>query len=217
MTTTLATTFRVNCPETAARHLAGVVIGLIVTAGLFWMMQYLIDTADRELVNEPMRATLEFVRLIRDKPIRPKPPKVIDRPTKPPPDLPRPDNLGDSSPTIDVGDMDAPDIPPGDPVGSDIFDGYGEGDYLPIVKVEPIYPARALSRGIEGYCVIEFTLTRHGTVRNPFVVESQCTHSVFERASLEAVLKFKYKPRVIDGVQIEVPGVQNKFTFRITD
>jgi len=29
-------------------------------------------------------------------------------------------------------------------------------------------------------------------------------------------MKFKYKPRVVDGQAIEVPGVQNKFTYEIT-
>jgi len=54
-----------------------------------------------------------------------------------------------------------------------------------------------------------------GTVRNPFVVDGQCTSSLFHSASVQAALKFKYKPRVIDGQAVEVPGVQNKFTYEI--
>ena len=38
---------------------------------------------------------------------------------------------------------------------------------------------------------------------------------MFEKASVKASLKFKYKPRVIDGEAIEVPGVQNKFTYEL--
>ena len=95
--------------------------------------------------------------------------------------------------------------------------GVGEGDYLPIVQVAPIYPQRALSRGNEGFCVVEYTVTRQGTIRDPFVIESQCTSALFHRASLQAALKFKYKPRVVDGQAIEVPGVQNKFTYEITE
>jgi protein TonB len=95
--------------------------------------------------------------------------------------------------------------------------GIGEGDYLPIVKVAPIYPQRALIRGIEGYCVVQYTVTRQGTIRDPFVIEDQCTDSLFYRPSLQAALKFKYKPRVIDGQAVDVPGVRNKFTFQIED
>ena len=61
--------------------------------------------------------------------------------------------------------------------------GVGEGDYLPIVKVAPIYPNRALTRGIEGYCVVMYTVTTLGTTVNPVVVEDQCTSSLFHRAS----------------------------------
>jgi TonB family protein len=90
-------------------------------------------------------------------------------------------------------------------------------DYLPIVKVAPIYPQRALSRGIEGYCVVQYVVTRQGTIRDPFVIEDQCTSSLFHRASVQAALKFKYKPRIIDGEAVEVPGVQNTFTFKIEE
>ena len=50
--------------------------------------------------------------------------------------------------------------------------GVSDGEYLPIVKVAPVYPSRALSRGLEGFVIVEFTVTRQGTVRDPVVVES---------------------------------------------
>ena len=93
--------------------------------------------------------------------------------------------------------------------------GVTDGEYLPIVKVAPVYPSRALSRGLEGYVIVEFTVTRTGTVTDVVVVES--TSTLFERAASEAALKFKYKPRVIDGEAVEVPGVRNKITFEIAN
>ncbi len=90
-----------------------------------------------------------------------------------------------------------------------------EGDYLPIVRVAPVYPARALSRGIEGYVDMSFTVTTTGTVKDPIVVFS--TSSLFERAATRAVLKFKYKPRVVDGIPVDVPNVKTRITFRIED
>ncbi len=38
---------------------------------------------------------------------------------------------------------------------------------------------------------------------------------VFDRAALDAVVKFKYKPRVVDGEAMAVAGVQNKISFEI--
>ena len=40
----------------------------------------------------------------------------------------------------------------------------GDGEYLPIVKVAPIYPRRAQTRGISGYCIVEYTVTTSGAI-----------------------------------------------------
>ena len=88
----------------------------------------------------------------------------------------------------------------------------GDGEYLPIVKVQPIYPRRALQRGIEGYVIVEFTVTKNGSVANPKVVEAE-PPNLFDKAAVDAAKKFKYKPRVIDGEPTEVMGVQNRITF----
>jgi len=88
-----------------------------------------------------------------------------------------------------------------------------DGDYLPIVKVAPVYPSRALSQGLEGFVVVEFTVARSGAVKDVIVVES--TDSLFERAAVEAAYRFKYRPRIIAGQSVEVPGVRNRITFDI--
>ena len=90
-----------------------------------------------------------------------------------------------------------------------------EGDYLPIVKVAPMYPRRAQSRGLEGHCDLQFTVTPLGTTADVSVIE--CTSSLFERASVQALLKFKYKPRVVNGTAIAVPGLRHRITFQIED
>lgn len=196
----------------------GLVVGLMITLFLFWFMQYLINTADKSLNEDKNRALVDFVRVERDESIeRKKPkPKKPPPPDAPPPQPPTPqlDNLDPSADTIAI--QAAPVQTDIDMTGGFSL-GVGEGDYLPIVKVAPIYPQRALSRGIEGFCVVAYTVTRQGTIRDPFVVEDQCTSSLFHRASVQAAMKFKYKPRVMDGQAVEVPGVQNKFTYTITE
>ena len=63
--------------------------------------------------------------------------------------------------------------------------GVSDGEYLPIVKVAPVYPNRALTRGLEGDCILEFTVTRAGSVEDVMVVE--CTSGLAEAGSLEVV------------------------------
>ncbi len=218
MSATILETLSLNKSGDYVRLAIGLLLGLVITAGLFWMMQYLIATADRSLNESKTGALLDFVRLKRDESVqrRQLKPKKPPPPDAPPPQPPTPklESLDPSAEKIAISAV---------PVETDIemsggFSlGVGEGDYLPIVKVAPIYPARALQRGLEGFCVVQYTVTSLGTIKDPVIIESQCSSSLFHRSSLQAALKFKYKPRVIDGEAVEVPGVQNKFTYEIVE
>lgn len=218
MSVTINQSLSQNQSGNLIRLAIGLIMATVVTLSLFWLMQYLIETADRTLNDDSAGNLVDFVRVKRDEAIerRQLKPKKPPPPDAPPPQPPTPqlDNLNPNAEKIAISAV---------PVETDIemtggFSlGVGEGDYLPIVKVAPIYPNRALTRGVEGYCVVQYTVTRQGTTRDPVVIEDQCTSSLFHRASVNAALKFKYKPRIIDGEAVEVPGVQNKFTYEITE
>jgi protein TonB len=60
-----------------------------------------------------------------------------------------------------------------------------------------------------------FTVTTAGTVRDPVVEFS--TSSLFDRAAIRAVLKFKYKPRVVDGQPVDVPNVKTRIRFQLEE
>ncbi len=216
MTATIASVLTVRHSGAIARQLVGLVLGLVMTTGLFWIMQYLIATADRTLKDDGARNVLDFIRVPRDEDIQTKP-KIVEKPPKPkvqppPPSPPNIDNVKPNPVAISI-----PAVKVNQKIISDPFQIGTEGDYLPIVKVAPIYPNRALTRGVEGFCVVQYTVTNLGTTKDPFVVTDQCDSSLFHRASVNAALKFKYKPRIIDGEAVEVPGVQNKFTYEITE
>ena len=201
------------------RVIAGIVFGLAITSALFWVMPHLIETTDRQLDKSGSTNLVDFVRLRRDETVHRrelKPRKPLPPQSPPPlPSTPQFESLNPNAETIAISATPAEtDI---EISGAGFSLGVGEGDYLPIVKVAPIYPQRALLRGIEGYCVVQYTVTRQGKIRDPFVIEDRCTHSMFQRPSLQAALKFKYKPRVINGQAIDVPGVQNKFTYVIEE
>lgn len=218
MSATILESLSLNQSGNIVRLATGIVLGLVVTAGLFWMMQYLIDTADRELNEGTAGHLLDFVRLKRNEDIerRQLKPKKPPPPDTPPPQPPTP-QLEDLNPNAEKIAISAVPVETDIEMSGGFSLGVGEGDYLPIVKVAPIYPQRALSRGIEGFCVVQYTVTRQGTIRDPVIIENMCTSSLFQNASLQAAQKFKYKPRVIDGQAVEVPGVQNKFTYEITE
>lgn len=94
-------------------------------------------------------------------------------------------------------------------------------DPLPIYKPAPRYPNAALRRGIQGYVVVEFTITSNGSVRDPSVVggydsEGNAT-TLFDRAALKAVERFKYRPPMDEGRAVERSGVRNRISFKLAE
>lgn len=197
-----------------ARYLVSILTAFVIVFSLFYLMQLLIASADRGLDEESVGSLLEFIRVPEIENIaRKEPPKKPPPPDEPPPEPPPPqvDNL---NPEADAVEVTAVNVSPNISMDRGGFGLSNDGEYLPIVKVQPIYPNRALTRGIEGYVIVEFTVTKQGTTKDPVIVKGE-PDGVFDQAAIQAALKFKYKPRVIDGVAVEVLGVQNKITFEI--
>lgn len=199
-----------------ARYAISIVAGSAITISLLFVMHLLIASGKSALTEPRARHLLEFVRVKRNENINTeditpeKPPKPPEIPQEmPPQDM---DSVDPNAPTINIPPPSVGnDLNIGGPGGMNI----AEGDYLPIVRVAPIYPARALSRNLEGYCDMSFTVTPAGTTIDP--VAEFCTSSLFDRSAQRAVLKFKYKPRVVDGVPQSVSGVKTRITFKIED
>lgn len=191
-------------------------IAIIITLCLLWLMQYLILSKQQSLQLAKDNNALDFIRIkhsdsgIRKNNRPKKPPPPVAPPSQPPP--PQQETFKPSTKNL------ALNIKPFD-IGINMQAGFNlapvEGNYLPIVKVAPLYPRRAQSKGIEGHCVVKYTVTKTGAVKDVSVIESECTSYLFKSVSIKAALKFKYKPRIIDGNAIEVPGVRNMFNFRI--
>lgn len=92
--------------------------------------------------------------------------------------------------------------------------GQTDRDFLPLVQVPPRYPRIPFRNGVTGYVVVSFTITKEGTIANPTVIESK-PKRVFNDAAIEAVSRFKYKPRIVGGRPVAVDGVKKRFTFDI--
>lgn len=85
--------------------------------------------------------------------------------------------------------------------------------YQPLSKTAPDYPRRALDRGIEGDCTVQYDVTPNGKVSKPSIFS--CDDPLFERPSLRAAAGFRYAPHQVNGQAVTVPGVRNTFRYRI--
>jgi periplasmic protein TonB len=84
---------------------------------------------------------------------------------------------------------------------------------IALKRVEPKYPARAMSRHIEGWVKVEFTVTTTGSVRNARVAVAEPS-GIFDEAALNAISQYRFKPEISDGVATERKGTQ-KFSFKL--
>ncbi len=175
-------------------------------------MSALIATGKNPITKDDIGKIVDFVRIKEDESVRLKDRKVEkpEKPEAPPPTLPKPQiDPFKANLSMNTGFNLNPNLN----ISTDSL-ASSDGDYLPIVKVAPEYPRRALQRGIEGFVIVEFVVTKLGTVQDVKVVTAD-PPGYFERAAIKAAQRFKYKPKVINGEPVEVAGVQNKITFKI--
>jgi len=93
-----------------------------------------------------------------------------------------------------------------------------DGDYLPLVAIAPQYPSRAAQRGIQGWCLVSFTVNGLGNVvEETITVVDAEPANIFDRSSERAAARFKFQPRVVDGKGVEVAGVQYLFRYELED
>ena len=111
----------------------------------------------------------------------------------------------------DITTIPGPTADPGPVSGG----GMADGDILPVMTVPPEYPQRMLARGVEGWVLVEFTVDELGRVTLPRVLEAQPS-SGFNQAAVKAVLRYKYKPRVVDGHAVPVQGVRQRIHFNVS-
>ncbi|MEM7220723.1 MAG: TonB family protein [Pseudomonadota bacterium] len=187
--------------------------GAAVTLGLFALMIRLIgEPAPFEDRSGPL-VYVNWEEVREDLPPEPEDRRIVKPapPKTPPLNRMLPEFDGDGGSGIAVQNV-VPDL------GGTTIRHFGldNAESLPIVKVAAVYPRRAQTRGIEGYAVYRFTITKHGTVADPVLIDAMPA-GIFDRAALNALLKFKYRPKIVDGEAVPVRGAVHRISFELTD
>ena len=185
-----------------------------ITLTLFYFMQALIATGERLEQNlsivKVVDATMPEIELeVIEEIDKPEP---IEELNEPPPDTPDKQINLDSGPALNIVRNEVV-------LDSDLNLGNAsisitDGEMLPLVNVTPQYPTRASSRGLEGWCQVSFTVDGTGNVvgESIIVVDAE-PPNIFNRSSTRAAARFKFQPRVKDGVGVPVENVQYVFRY----
>jgi len=193
------------------RVLIATTVGISVTFGLLFLMQLLIEMGDNVYTDTP-----QFDLQIGIPPDPPIPEESLEPPPERPPEpAPTPgftysqDVISDPLEPV----VAAPISPTGTGPGELDIDASADGPLVSVLKVKPPYPASALIDGLEGFVIVQYDVLLSGAVDNVVVLES--SDDVFNAVAVEAIGKFRYKPKVIDGVSQESKGLKRMFQFEI--
>mgnify|MGYP000418336849 FL=1 len=199
------------------RWAASMVMAALITLGLFYFMQALIATG--EGLDEPLNVVkivdstmpdieLEVIEEI-DKP------ELIEEVTEIVEEVERQVTISDG-PDLNI-DRSQVQIDTGLELSNASISAT-DGDYLPLVAIAPQYPTRAAQRGIQGWCLVSFTVDGLGNVvEESIVVVDAEPPNIFDRSSERAAARFKFQPRVVNGQGVEVAGVQYLFRYELED
>ncbi len=186
---------------------SGALLAAAVFLGLFNLVNVPFDM-------QPTAAAIEviFTPQRRDTPVVNKREPKIER--VPPTVTPVPGRVGGGETGVDVTPVrfDRPVVRVGGPAKG--LPSGSDRDVLPLVRVAPDYPPRALASGTEGWVQVQFSITPTGTVRDPVVVASE-PGSVFDEAALKAIARWRYNPRVEGGQSVERVGLQTVIRFAL--
>lgn len=200
------------------RLILGAGLGGGVTFLLFVIMAFLIKTefeppekSESELVQINIEEQEEEMKVRnRRLPKKPEPPKApppeqrrqIPKVQKP---MPAEINMNLANLDVNVG---------GDTYLGQIGGSMSDGEAIPMVVIEPVYPRKAAMDGVEGWVRFQFTVGPDGTPINVEVIDAD-PKRVFEKDARRAIYKWKFKPKVVDGVAVEQPGMRYTMEFKL--
>lgn len=200
------------------RLLVGIPVAAVITFLLFMLMQRLILTDEVVIEEADDALRISIAEDVEDLSVRRREVTMDDvtdvEPPPPPPQIERQraeapaEDL--STITGEIPEFEAPDLGSGD-VSFDVSDR----DAQPLVRIPAQYPPRALERGVEGNCLMQFDVTPDGTPTN--IVALDCSSSLFERNSIRSVERWRYEPKIQDGTAVWRRGVQTRIDFQLAD
>lgn len=163
--------------------------------------------------------TIDFVRLKRDTEVetlsRRKPPPPPAQPPPPAKMQVAAESVSQSMSAMEIPTMNLSASVTGGPMGGTMAKGAAlfDGDLMPLQRIPPQYPRDAARSGITGWVQLEVLVNADGSVRSAKVVDAK-PRGMFEASAVQAVMRWKFKPKIKDGKPVEQKGLQ-KIEFNL--
>lgn len=210
-----------------SRWIPAFALSVAVTLAMFWLMNGVITGGGHGAGVIDVMPSIDFVRLRRDSEVQP-----MERrrpPPPPPPEQPPPptkmtvasESVQSASPTpFSMPNLGLSTSVSGGPFIGEMggsapdMSGLFDGDIIPLQRMAPQYPRDASRAGITGWVQLEVLVNADGSVRSAKVLDAK-PKGLFEAPAVAAVLKWKFKPKVVNGTPVAQRGSQ-KIEFNIS-
>lgn len=201
------------------RFLLALPLASIVTAALFTLMAWMVDNGHSGKATQSNAQAFDIVMLEQERDATRRQRSLPEQPKTPPPPV---DNIPVNQSTATA--LTLPDMPVMDLNMADIGIEVGLpalGDFsanqqaMPLYRVEPRYPSRAIKQGAEGHVELSFTINTVGRPTNIKVLIAKPRH-LFEKAAVKALRKWKYQPTLVDGKAVDQVGQTVTLEFKLS-
>ncbi|PSU19397.1 energy transducer TonB [Photobacterium kishitanii] len=213
------------------RILMALPLALAMALGLFTLMAWMVDNGNHQRQDNSLPLALNMVMVEHEQApqrrqrVAPPPPET---PT-PPPEAQQPSQsqaaISTAMPMASIPSLGLDTSIHGLAVNAPKFtdfssaaamgNGLGKSQQaMPLYRVEPRYPSRALRQGKEGYVVLKFTIDTQGRPIDIAVMDAK-PRRLFDKEAIRALRKWKYQPQVVNGTAMAQQGQTVRLEFRL--
>jgi protein TonB len=203
------------------RMLIGLGFGGAIAFCLFVLMSYLIKR-DVDIIPSEALPPIDLILEEQDDEVRRRSRRLPEK--KPPPKVPPPPQTAKtkqtSKPVFNKIDFKIEKVKLGNMgdiyVGQSGSSNLGDGEAIAMTTFAPPYPDEAMRKGTEGWVRFEFTVAADGSPKDIKIIESK-PRRIFDRAARRAIIKWRFKPKIVDGKAVEQPNMKYTMQFKLED
>ncbi|EAP92981.1 energy transducer TonB [Vibrio splendidus] len=187
---------------------------------LFSFMAWMVDNGHQRSPDNSETLSFNMVMVEQEQEVQRRQRAVPEKPEmpEPPPEAKTSQSQAEVTPLNSMSSLPSLDLNTsvdGLAINAPTFSDFGSNQQaMPLYRVEPRYPTKALKRGAEGHVIMSFTIDDTGRPIDIQVTDAN-PRRMFEREAMRALKKWKYQPKVVDGKAIAQVGQTVKLEFKL--
>ncbi|WP_213882554.1 energy transducer TonB [Vibrio crassostreae] len=187
---------------------------------LFSFMAWMVDNGHQRSPDDSETLSFNMVMVEQEQEVQRRQRAVPEKPEmpEPPPEAQTSQSQAEVTPLNSMSSLPSLDLNTsfdGLAINAPTFSDFGSNQQaMPLYRVEPRYPAKALKRGAEGFVTLSFTIDETGRPTDIQVTDAN-PRRMFEREAVRAMKKYKYQPKVVDGKAPPQFGQTFTFEFKL--